>query len=102
MTETLPSPIPHGSFVLDAKTGIPWRADRNRLGISLQEGTATDTHVLWISAGGKGVRCVADVTGEKIGKADWGHKLGAVRNVQVVERNGEQESHSGKYVDSPF
>jgi syntaxin-binding protein 5 len=91
LTETLANPIAHSSFVLDAKTGSLCKADRSRLGIALQATATVNTHVLWISASGKGARCVADVTGEKLGKAEWNPKEGTVWSVQVVERNGALE-----------
>lgn len=47
------------------------------------------THCIWVIAGAKGVRCFADVDGHRLGKADWGTKVGPVRNVEVVERDGE-------------
>jgi len=40
--------------------------------------------------GAKGVRCIADITGERVGKADWNSKVGGVESVQIVEKSGSQ------------
>jgi len=72
--------------VLDSKTGLQRKANRNRLAASLEPGA--EAHSIWITAGTKGVRCVSDITGERIGKAEWGNKVGSVQSVKVIERNG--------------
>jgi len=87
-TDTLAHPVPHGSFVLDAKTGAPIKADRSRLAASLQTSDRNNAPCLWITAGAKGVRCIAGITGERIGKADWSSKVGAVESVQIIEKSG--------------
>jgi hypothetical protein len=87
--ETVESPLPYGTFVLDGKTGVPWKADRTKLGACLHATVLKDTHGLLVSTGAKGARCVVNITGERISKVDWGSKGGIVQNVQLVEKNGE-------------
>ena len=86
-TEILPSPIPRGSFVIDANNGAPLKADRRGLNATFR---TVDNHsqCLWITASAKGVRSIVNITGERVGKADWSTKAGSVENVQIVERNG--------------
>ncbi|PCH34194.1 hypothetical protein WOLCODRAFT_113329 [Wolfiporia cocos MD-104 SS10] len=88
--------VPGGSVVLDAKTGARSTADRQALASVLSgEAAALDptgtrgrkTASVWVSAGYKSVRCVADLDGERIAKADWGSKAGNVLRVEVVEKN---------------
>lgn len=87
-TETLPSPIPCGSFVIDANNGGPLKADRRGLGAALRAPSDTHSQSLWITTGAKGVRSIVNITGERVGKADWGTKAGVVESVQIVEKNG--------------
>jgi syntaxin-binding protein 5 len=89
-TETVAHPIPHGSFVLDASTGASITADRSRLATSLHDPDRNNVHCLWVSAGAKGVKCIADITGERVAKADWSSKVGGVESVQIVEKSGQQ------------
>ncbi|TFY59345.1 hypothetical protein EVJ58_g5836 [Rhodofomes roseus] len=83
-------PLPSGSFVLDAKTGVRVAADRQGLSTVLEANGAEGVgrRCVWVSAGTKGARCVADLDGDKLGKADWPSKAGAVVGVDVVEKNG--------------
>ena len=39
-------------------------------------------------AGEKGAKCVSGINGERIGKVEWGSKVGAVQAVQIVEKMG--------------
>lgn len=87
-TETLSNPVPNGSFIVDAKTGTLIKADRNRLAASLQS-DGNLIHGLWVTVGSKGVRCIADITGERIAKADWNNKIGGIESVQIIDKNGE-------------
>ncbi|KAI0931535.1 hypothetical protein AcV5_005001 [Taiwanofungus camphoratus] len=93
-------PIPGGSFVLDAKSGMRCRVDRQGLATIIGNGGSDMDErgrvespgkrkgCIWVCAGAKGVRCIADVTGERIAKADWGSKMGTVKHVEVIEKNG--------------
>ena len=72
------------------KTGKTQGAEGRTLGAAL---TASSEDLVkgktfWICAGVKGVRCVVDVTGERIGRAEWPSKLGKVDRVAVVQKNG--------------
>lgn len=87
------SPFAQGNFVLDSKSGFYWKADGSRLAASHQP-TPAGVHGIWIIAGAKGVRSVADITGDRIGKADWGTKVGTVQNVQIVEKSGKSFKQS--------
>ncbi|KAI8981153.1 lethal giant larvae like, C-terminal-domain-containing protein [Trametes punicea] len=86
--EATARPIPGGCAVFDAKTGMRCRADRNGLATVLQAGNATDEDrkFIWVAAGSKGVRCVLNVTGERIAKAEWGNKVGTVHRVEVIQK----------------
>jgi hypothetical protein len=92
-TETLAHPLRHGSFIIDANTGALIKADRSRLGASLQGSSRNNVPYLWVTAGAKGVRCIADITGERVSKADWSNKVGGVESVQIVEKSGQQIVH---------
>lgn len=75
--------------MLDANTGAPMKANRSGLAASLQSSSGDNVHCLWVTTGAKGVRCILDITGERVGKADWGSKVGGVESVQVIEKNGQ-------------
>jgi syntaxin-binding protein 5 len=88
-------PIPNGTFVLDKKTGAPWRADRGRFAASFQNIAATDLsgrsiqpQCMLVTVGAKGARSSLNVNGEKIGKVEWGNKAGTVQTAQIVEHMG--------------
>ncbi|CCM03744.1 uncharacterized protein FIBRA_05890 [Fibroporia radiculosa] len=77
-------PIPGGSVGLSAALANDKLVDR---------GHEVDNNVkhkdcIWVSAGAKGVKCVADVDGERIARTEWGSKTGAVRRVEIVDKNG--------------
>ncbi|KAF7966227.1 hypothetical protein HWV62_39499 [Athelia sp. TMB] len=84
--ETVPRPL--ASFVIDAKTGAHVRVDRSSVSAFSASENVKGPRCMWVTAGSKGARCVVDVDGERIGKAEWGNKVGAVESVQVVEKSG--------------
>lgn len=88
--ETSVSPV--ASFILDAKTGVECTADRARFGASMQNATAVDSHVLFLSAGVKGIRCNVDINGERLAKADWSSNAGTVDTVRIVDKLGKSFS----------
>jgi syntaxin-binding protein 5 len=79
--------LPNGSFVLDARSGITWLADKQRFRLLNQP--AGETHALFVSVGSKGARCNVDVSGERIGKVDWPDYAGHITAVQVIDKLGE-------------
>ncbi|KAL0951628.1 hypothetical protein HGRIS_008309 [Hohenbuehelia grisea] len=88
--ESLESPLPGGSFVISSKTGAPLHANSGLLSAAMQPSNSGDK-ALWIICGSKGARCFADITGDLVAKTSWGtSKVGSVRNVQLVEKNGSQ------------
>lgn len=87
--ETLSNPIPNGSFIIHADTGAQIKADRNKLAASLQSPDRYPVHGLWVTVSSKGVRCIADITGERVSKTDWNNKVGEIESAQIVERNGK-------------
>jgi syntaxin-binding protein 5 len=87
-TDTITHPLSRGSFILDANTGISIKADRSHLAASLRVSDHHYVPCLWVTAGAKGVRCIADITGERVGKADWSSKLGGVESVHIIEKSG--------------
>jgi hypothetical protein len=87
------SPLHGGTFVLDAHTGAPCKADKAHFTVALEVKASPDTteekiRCLLLVAGAKGARCLADFGDERIARVDWGHKAGTVLRAQVVERNG--------------
>lgn len=90
-TEAVNSPLPGGSFVIEAKNGRRCKAERNALMTALSPNPteAVKGRYLWVSAGARGVKCVVDITGDRIGRADWPSKAGKVQQVCVIEKNGE-------------
>ncbi|EPQ60284.1 hypothetical protein GLOTRDRAFT_134996 [Gloeophyllum trabeum ATCC 11539] len=82
------------SAFIDAYSGARFKADRYGLSRALDPSTedaiAGKGHSYWIVAGAKGIRCSFDLDGHKIGKADWGSKIGKVECCEIVERNGSQ------------
>jgi syntaxin-binding protein 5 len=103
--EALANPIHGGSVILDGKTGALQKATPDRLVASLQAGQSKG-HCLWVVSSAKGVRCFVDIDGERLGKADFGNKVGLVRSIRIVEKEGEliqyviTRHHSGcQFVD---
>lgn len=87
--EAASHPFSGGSIVISTK-GYPVRADRDGLAavLAAPSGPSESRRSIWISAGAKGVRCVADITGERLGRIEWGNKVGKVEQVEVVRKNG--------------
>lgn len=84
--KTPSDPIANGTFVLDAKTGSILKADRVRLAATFSSGTnPRQSQCFLVTIGAKGARSNIAVTGEKIGKAEWSHKVGNIQTAQVVE-----------------
>lgn len=87
--EGLPNVLQEGSFVIDSQKGTFWRADRSRFAASLQIGNSNPDHCFWVVAGTKGARCMLDISGERVSKAEWNNKKNKVGHVQVIQRNSE-------------
>jgi syntaxin-binding protein 5 len=88
-THTVQHPIPGGTFVVDSKTGVKRNADGARLKLALQSSPTTlDAHGILIVTGANGAKCIRNVTGERLGKTDWGNKMGIVRSAEVVGTMG--------------
>ncbi|KIM47471.1 hypothetical protein M413DRAFT_439132 [Hebeloma cylindrosporum] len=77
-------PTPESIYILDRKTGAPWKADRAGLSASLK-GLSAEGQCFLITVGAKGARSTLNINGEKIGKVEWGHKVGTVLGSQIVE-----------------
>ncbi|KAI0059493.1 hypothetical protein BV25DRAFT_1918512 [Artomyces pyxidatus] len=93
--ETTAAPLSAGTFVLDAQTGAPCKADKNRLAVALassqspaKEDSDSAAKCLLIVAGAKGVRCFDDLGDGKVSRSEWGSKAGQITTVQVIEKNG--------------
>jgi len=84
--KVMPNPLPNGTFVVDAKTGVSCKADRQRFMDVLHEKEVGP--VVLVAAGMKGVRSFLNITGERLGKAEWSTKSGVVIGMQIVERLG--------------
>ena len=72
---------------MDRKTGAPWKANRARLSASLK-GSRAEAQCFLVTIGAKGARCTLNINGEKIGKVEWGNKVGTVLSSQIVEHMG--------------
>ena len=64
-------------FVVDSKTGGTWRG-----------GERPGSKPLLVTVGTRGARCNVDITGERIGKVDWGSRFGLATSAAVVEKLG--------------
>lgn len=81
-------PLARGAFVVDSKSGIEWPASRSRLAaVDMSSGPRTPS--ILVMTGAKGARCFANLDGERVGKAEWGSKIGTIQCVQIVEKLGE-------------
>jgi syntaxin-binding protein 5 len=88
------APLAHGTFILDAHTGAPCKADKARLAVALEFKASKDTseegvRCLLLVVGARAVRCLADFGDDRIAKAEWGSKAGSAVGAQVVDRNGD-------------
>ena len=91
--EGVPAPLNGGTFVLDAHTGAPCKADKAHLTVALEfkgspRAPEESVRCLLLVTGAKGARCLADLGEERVARVEWGHKAGNVVRAQVVERNG--------------
>ncbi|KAJ3908951.1 WD40 containing snare-dependent exocytosis protein [Lentinula edodes] len=78
---------PIGMFVINSKNGSRCTADRSRLAASLDTSLISPSApVLLVMAGTKGVRCNVNITGERISKVEWNHKMGKVLTIQIVQK----------------
>ncbi|KAF5385371.1 hypothetical protein D9615_001225 [Tricholomella constricta] len=77
--------LPRGAFVIDSKSGAGVTANRSRLAGA---GYGQKTPPVLVMVGTKGARCFANLNGERIGKVDWGSKVGTIQGVQIVEKLG--------------
>jgi len=91
--EGVPSPLNAGTFVLNAHTGAPCKADKAHLAVALESKASSHAseetiRCLLLIVGVKGARCLADLGDERIARAEGGQKAGNAVRAQVVERNG--------------
>jgi syntaxin-binding protein 5 len=91
--EGVPTPLKSGTFVLDAHTGAPCKADKAHLTAVLESKASSHAseetiRCLLLIVGAKGTRCLADLGDERVARVEWGQKAGNVVRAQVVERNG--------------
>jgi hypothetical protein len=87
------TPLHGGTFVLDALTGAPCKADKAHLTVALEfkaspETTEERIRCLLLVTGAKGARCLADFGDERVARVDWGQKAGGVVRAHVLERSG--------------
>ncbi|KXN88842.1 hypothetical protein AN958_06711 [Leucoagaricus sp. SymC.cos] len=79
-----------GTFVINTKSGAFCKADRSRFADILHFHSQECEPVVLIASGIKGVKSFLNITGERVGKADWSSKFGEVVGVQIVERLGSR------------
>lgn len=98
--ESVAHPLPQGSFVFDLKSGKAITASRSLFARTLNgTGGVQPASCAWLSVGQKGAKCVAGLTGDRIGKVDWSLKAGgSVVQAQIIERLGELMPLEGKLV----
>jgi hypothetical protein len=89
MNKVMPNPFPDGTFVINGKTGVLCKADRGRFADMLHFAESAGETVILVTSGTKGVRSFVNITGERVGKAEWSTKFGEVIGVQIVDRLGE-------------
>lgn len=87
--EGIQNPLHNGTFVIDSKKGAMLDADREQLLAFLQNPPAIGSHSIFVVAGSKGARSFFSMNGERIGRAEWGNKVGVILTVQIVEQGGE-------------
>ena len=88
------APLAHGTFVLDAHTGVPCGANKAHLTVALEFKTSKDAseegvRCLLLVVGARAVRCLADFGDDRVAKAEWGSKAGSAVGTQVINRNGD-------------
>ncbi|KAJ4485744.1 WD40 containing snare-dependent exocytosis protein [Lentinula aciculospora] len=79
---------PIDMFVINSKNGSRCLANRSRLAAALNDSETTrgTVPVLFVTAGLKGARCNMNISGDRIGKVEWSHKMGKVLSVQIVQK----------------
>lgn len=82
-------PLREGTFVINSKNGSICKADKSHFAEIVHFGGGESQSVIFITAGAKSVRSYSNITGERVGKADWNSKYGKVIAVQIVERLGK-------------
>ena len=78
ISQTVPHPLPSSTFIIQLKGGAPVLATRAKLASILREAQLDEPSSALIVASNKGARSILNLSGERIGKCDWGHKAGIV------------------------
>ncbi|KAF9015685.1 WD40 containing snare-dependent exocytosis protein [Cyathus striatus] len=81
-------PLHHGCYVIDAKTGASCNANKAKFAVSLRKDELQATDCILVLIGLKGARTYANINGERVGKAEWGHKFGITKGSRIIERLG--------------
>ena len=76
------------SVVIDSKTGALKKPNPARLAASLRPPPKDNSHSFFLVVGKKGARCITDIDGDRIGKAEWRHNAGVTQVAQLVEHMG--------------
>lgn len=85
--KAMSDPTPESIYIMDRRTGARWKADRARLSSSLK-GSSAEAQCFLVTVGAKGARSTLNINGEKIGKVEWGNKVGTALSSQIVEHMG--------------
>ncbi|KAG6873217.1 hypothetical protein C0995_001571 [Termitomyces sp. Mi166 len=80
--------LPRGNFVIDSKTGA--RLPANHVHLARAGSGKPKVSSILVMVGAKGARCFANINGERVGKTEWGHKVGEVLEAQIVEKLGSR------------
>ncbi|KAG6829267.1 hypothetical protein H0H87_012084 [Tephrocybe sp. NHM501043] len=78
--------IPRGLFVIDGKKGLKLSASHINLALAGPGGPKVPS--ILVMVGAKGAKSFANLNGERLGKVEWGHKVGEVIGVQIIEKLG--------------
>ncbi|TFK77434.1 WD40 containing snare-dependent exocytosis protein [Pluteus cervinus] len=88
--EGVAEPLCHGAFVIDAKKGHIMPANRDHLRAALEANSAAGDDCILVVAGAKGARAFLNINGDRVGRVEWGAKVGPIASVQIVERMGSR------------
>jgi syntaxin-binding protein 5 len=89
VNKVIVDPLREATFVINSKSGSICRADKTHFAEIVRFGGGEGQPVIFITAGAKSVRSYSNITGERVGRADWSSRYGKVIAVQVVERLGK-------------
>lgn len=85
--DAMSDPLAEGTFVVDRKSAMRVEATRHGLSNVLDPTAGSSTYL--INGGSKGVKTFDALDGDRIGRVDWGGKMGNVKSIHVIEKLGQ-------------